>query len=117
MKASHPHNPSSITSRPTYSRKNARDALKYDNKEIRSGIGKLRERIEKHFVEKHVAHGDDEAKARELAALVCKECERAYEKTIARIEEMIKELYPNSEGEKNVEMDFSVADVQGAFRK
>jgi hypothetical protein len=113
MKASHPHNPSSITSRPTYSRKAARNVLsQYDNKELRRGIDQLRARIEKHFI-----HGDDEAKSRELVALVCKECERAYEKTISRIEDMIRDLYPNAEGEKNVEMDFSVADVQAAFRK
>ena len=113
MKASHPHNPSSITSRPTYSRKAARNVLsQYDSKELRRGIDQLRSRIEKHFI-----HGDDEAKSRDLVALVCKECERAYEKTIGRIEDMIKELYPTAEGEKNVEMDFSVADVQAAFRK
>ena len=113
MKASHPHNPSSITSRPTYSRKAARNVLsQYDSKELRRGIDQLRARIEKHFI-----HGDDDAKSRDLVALVCKECERAYEKTIGRIEDMVAELYPVTEGEKNVEMDFSVADVQGAFKK
>lgn len=79
---------------------------------MRRGIDQLRARIEKHFI-----HGDDEAKSRELVALVCKECERAYEKTIGRIEDMIRDLYPNAEGEKSVEMDFSAADVQAAFRK
>ena len=34
-----------------------------------------------------------------------------------RVEEMIRELYPNVEGEKSVEMEFSKADVLGAFRK
>lgn len=113
MKASHPHNPASITSRPTYSRKAARSVLsQYDNKELRRGIDQLRARIEKHFI-----HGDDEAKSRELVALVCKECERAYEKTIGRIEDMVRDLYPVAEGEKNVELDFSVTDVQAAFRR
>ena len=113
MKESHPHNPSSITSRPTYSRKAARSLLSQtDSKELRRGIDQLRARIEKHF-----GHGDDEAKCRELVSLVCKECERAYEKTITRIEDIIRELYPNVEGEKPVELDFSKADVQSGFRK
>ena len=113
MKESHSHNPSSITSRPIYSRKAARSVLsQYDGKELRRGIDQLRARIEKHF-----GHGDDEAKCRELVSLVCKECEKAYERTIVRIEDMIRELYPNMEGEKTVELDFSRADVQTGFRR
>ena len=113
MKESHPHNPSSITSRPTYSRKAARNLLsQWDGKELRRGIDQLKTRIDKHF-----GHGDDEAKCRELVSLVCKECERAYEKTFTRIEDMIGELYPNLEGEKSVEMEFSRADMQAGFRR
>ena len=89
-------NPSSITSRPSFSRKAARNLLsQYDSKEIRRGIDQLRARVEKHF-----GHSDDEAISRALVALVCKECEKAYEATIVRTEEVIKELYPNAEGEK-----------------
>lgn len=114
MKASHPHNPSSITSRPTYSRKAARNVLaQYDGKELRRGIDQLRARIEKHFMH----GGDDEAKSRELVALVSKQCERAYDGTLARIDDMLRELYPNADGEKNVEVDFAAADVQAAFRR
>lgn len=113
MQTTHPHNPSQITSRPTYSRKAARNVLSsYDSKELRRGIDQLRARIEKHFI-----HGDEEAKSRELVALVSKECERAYEKTVHRIEEMIRELYPPTEGEKNVEAEFGLTDVHSGFRR
>lgn len=46
-----------------------------------------------------------------------KECERAYEKTLQRTEEVIREFYPSTEGEKVVELEFSRADVQGGFRR
>lgn len=61
--------------------------------------------------------GDDEAICRALVALMCKECEKAYEATITRTEEALRELYPNVEGEKAVELDFARADVQAGFRK
>ena len=61
--------------------------------------------------------GDDEAICRALVALVGKECEKAYEKTIDRVEDIIRELYPSVEGEKPVELEFSKADVQNGFRK
>ncbi len=113
MKASHPSNPASVISRPTYSRKAARNVLsQYDSKEIRRGIDQLRARIEKHF-----GHGDDEVKSRELVTLVCKECERAYSRTIDRIEEMVRDLYPVTEGEKGVEAGFSRTDVQSGFSR
>lgn len=84
----------------------------YDGREIRRGIDQLRTRIEKHF-----GVGDDEAICRALVALMCKECEKAYEATITRTEEALRELYPNVEGEKAVELDFARADVQAGFRK
>jgi hypothetical protein len=113
MKQAHPQNPSSVTSRPTYSRKAARNILsQYDSKEVRRGVDQLRARIEKHF-----GHGDDEVKSRELVTLVCKECERAYERTLGRIEEIIRDLYPPAEGEKAVEAGFSKGDVQAGFSR
>lgn len=113
VKASHPNNPASVTSRPSFSRKSARNVLsQYDTKEVRRGIDQLRARIEKHF-----GVGDDEAICRALVALVGKECEKAYETTITRVEDIIRELYPNVEGEKSVELEFSRADVQAGFRK
>ena len=113
VKAAHPNNPSSVTTRPSFSRKSARNVLsQHDTKEVRRGIDQLRSRIEKHF-----GVGDDEAICRALVALVGKECEKAYETTIARIEDNTHELYPNVEGEKPVELEFSRAEVQAAFRK
>ena len=113
IKESHPHNPGQITSRPTYSRKAARNMLsQYDSKEVRRGIDTLRRRIEKHF---HDA--DDEPHSKALINYVCKECERFCEKTVTRIEDMIRELYPVTEGEKNVEIEFSKADVQAGLRR
>lgn len=49
--------------------------------------------------------------------MVYKECERAYERTMTRLEGVISEFYPLAEGEKTVEMEFSRADVQQAFRR
>ncbi|KAK5167004.1 uncharacterized protein LTR77_007733 [Saxophila tyrrhenica] len=114
MKASHPQNPSSVTSRPTYSRKAARNVLsQYDSKEVARGIAHLRGRVQKHFVQDN----DEQQKSKELAILVCKECERAYDRTLDRIEEMIRELYPVTEGEKPVEAGFSRTDVQSGFSR
>lgn len=107
MLSSHPTNPQSITSRPTYSRKSARGILStYDSREIRRGIDQLRARIEKHF-----GHGDDEVKSRELVGLVCKQCERAYERTLERVEGVCRELYPSVEGQKGVEVGFGKNDI------
>lgn len=113
MKESHSHNPALITSRPTYSRKAARNLLsQYDVKEVKRGIDQLRGRIDKHF-----GHGDDESISRTLVVLVCRECEAAYDGTLGRVDAMIREFYPNAEGEKAVECEFSRADVQAGFRR
>lgn len=110
---SHPTNPTAIASRPSYSRKAARNLLsQYDSKEIRRGIDTLRKRIEKHF-----GDADEEALSQKLVGFVCKECERSYERTIDRTERIIMEVYPASEGEKVVELDFAKADVQAGFRR
>lgn len=106
-------NPSTIASRPSYSRKAARSTLApYDGKEIRRGIDTLRKRIEKHF-----GDADDEPISRNLVALVGKECERAYERVVERFEKVIREVYPASEGEKSVEVDFTREDVRAGFRR
>lgn len=84
----------------------------YDPKEIRRGIDHLRSRVEKHF-----GVGDDEAICRALVAMVSKECEKAYEGVIQRVEDVLVEFYPNVEGEKNVELEFGRGDVMNAFRR
>lgn len=113
LKTAHPNNPAAVTSRQNYSRKAARNVLSsYDSKEIKLGIAKLRERIQKHY-----AGEENEALSRALIGSVYRECERAYEKTLGRVEAVIAEFYPPSEGEKTVEVDFSRGDVQGGFRR
>ncbi|KAK5124915.1 hypothetical protein LTR85_001105 [Meristemomyces frigidus] len=110
---SHPTNPTAIASRPSYSRKAARNLLsQHEGKEIRRGIDTLRKRIEKHF-----GDADEEALAQKLVGFVCKECERNYERTLDRAERIIREVYPPTEGEKTVETEFSKADVQAGFRR
>jgi hypothetical protein len=120
-----------VSNRPSYSRKTIRHLLRentntlksssitgsdssqrYDAKSVRKGIDGLRGRIEKHFAE-----ADEETLARGLVTLACKECERQYEKTLERLENLVKEVYPPMEGEKPVEIDFSKADIQAAFRR
>lgn len=105
--------PTSVASRPSHSRKAARNLLsQYDGKEVRKGIETLRKRIEKHF-----GDADDLAISRELVAFVCRECERRYEAIIDRTQRVIEEVYPPSEGEKAVELEFSKGDVQTGFRR
>ncbi|QIX01755.1 hypothetical protein AMS68_007272 [Peltaster fructicola] len=104
--------PSTIATRPSYSRKAARTVFsQFDGKEIRRGIETLRRRIEKHFGE-----GDEEAISRTLVTLVTKECERSYDKIIDRVEALLGSVYPPAEGEKGVELEFTREDVSG-FRR
>ncbi|TKA36144.1 hypothetical protein B0A55_13522, partial [Friedmanniomyces simplex] len=85
--ALHPTNPTAIASRPSSSRKTARNLFaQYDGKELRRGVETLRKRIEKHF-----GDADEEAISRGLVALVGKECERAYERTVERMERLVRE--------------------------
>jgi len=111
--SSHPNNPTGIASRPTSSRKTARHLLReFDAREVRRGIDTLRKRIEKHF-----GDADEEQISHKLVNFVCQECQRAYERTIDRWERLIEEVYPNTEGEKPVEVAFTRADVQAGFRR
>lgn len=113
LRTTHPNNPAAVTSRQNFSRKAARNVLgAYDSKEIKLGIAKLRERITKHF-----AGEEQEALSRALIGSVFRECERAYEKTLQRIESVIAEFYPPGEGEKTVEVEWGRAEVQAAFKQ
>jgi hypothetical protein len=48
---------------------------------------------------------------------VFKDCEREYERTMDRLETLIREVYPQTEGEKTVEIEFSRADIQAGFKR
>ena len=110
---SHPTNPTAIATRPSYSRKAARNMLsQYDAKDIRRGLDTLRKRIEKHF-----GDADEEVLSRNLVEFVGKEVGRAYERTIERAEKLIREVYPPTEGEKEVVVEFTRADVAAGFRR
>ncbi|KAK1010339.1 hypothetical protein LTR54_005292 [Friedmanniomyces endolithicus] len=110
--ALHPTNPLSLATRPSSSRKTARNLFaQYDAKEIRRGVDTLRKRIEKHF-----GDADEEVISRNLVALVGRECERAYERTMERMERLVREVWPPAEGEKGVEVEFGREDVRGAFK-
>nr|POE64977.1 hypothetical protein CFP56_65935 [Quercus suber] len=110
---SHPTNPQAVSQRPSYSRKVARTLFaQYDGKEVRRGIDTLRKRIEKHF-----GDGDEEQLSRGLVAFVCKECERGYDRALERTERIIREIYPPTEGEKNVELPFDKTDIAAGFRR
>ncbi|SMR51070.1 unnamed protein product [Zymoseptoria tritici ST99CH_1E4] len=130
--ATNPSQPTAVSSRPSYSRKALRHLLKdssnalkpsgltgshkkqegYDARNVRQGIVDLRERVDKHFKD-----AGDETQIRGLTGLIFKECERVYEKTLERLEELVREVYPPTEGEKSVEIEFSRADVQAGFRR
>lgn len=84
----------------------------HDGKEVRRGIDTLRKRIDKHFGE-----ADEEALSRQLVTYVCKDCERAYDKVLERTEKLVREVYPPTEGEKDVVIDFSRNDIAAGFRR
>lgn len=84
----------------------------HDSKEVRRGVDTLRKRIEKHFGE-----ADDEQLSRGLVAFVCKECERNFERVLERLEKLVEEVYPRTEGEKDVVIDFTRADIRAGFRR
>lgn len=50
-------------------------------------------------------------------ALVGKECEHSYESVVDRLENVIKEVWPPSDGEKDVEVEFTREDVRAGFRR
>ncbi|KAI5370598.1 putative exocyst complex component Sec3 [Septoria linicola] len=106
-------NPSALAARPSYSRKTMRTLLStHDGKEVRRGIDTLRKRIDKHFGE-----ADEEQLSRGLVTFVCKECERNYDKVLERLEKLVEEVYSRTEGEKDVVIDFTKADIQAGFRR
>ncbi|CAK1354758.1 Exocyst complex component SEC3 [Cercospora beticola] len=102
-----------LSTRPSYSRKAMRTLLSaHDSKEVRRGIDTLRKRIDKHFGE-----ADEEQLSRGLVTFVCKECERNYESVLERLERLVEDVYPRTEGEKDVVVDFTKADIQAGFRR
>ncbi|KAM3415392.1 hypothetical protein BST61_g8918 [Cercospora zeina] len=102
-----------LSTRPSYSRKAVRTLLSaHDSKEVRRGIDTLRKRIEKHFGE-----ADEEQLSRGLVTFVCKECEGKYERVLERLEGLVEDVYPRAEGEKDVVVDFTKADIQAGFRR
>ncbi|WPG98535.1 exocyst complex component sec3 [Acrodontium crateriforme] len=110
----HPTNPTSIASRPSYNRKAMRNILKnLDSNTVSKGIDQLRTRVRKHFGElEGVGSG-----TKQITQLVLTECERGYERTMDRTEKLVQLVYPPTEGEKNADLEFSRADVQGWFKK
>lgn len=86
---------------------------RYDGKTVRRDIDTLRKRIEKHFGDAD----DSEAVSRNLVGLVSKECEQAYEGVLDRVEKLKQQVYPDTEGEKEVIIDFTKADIAAAFRR
>lgn len=101
--------------RASYSRKTARHLLAdFNSKEVRKGIDTLRRRIEKHFGD---VEGESANTSRNLLGFVCKEAERSYESTLERAGRLTSAVYPNMEGEKSVDVDFSREDVRSGFRR
>ncbi|EME49313.1 hypothetical protein DOTSEDRAFT_68176 [Dothistroma septosporum NZE10] len=109
------NNPTAVSSRPSYSRKTLRHLLseRYDGKTVRRDIDTLRKRIEKHFGDAE----DSEAVSRNLVGFVSQECEKEYERVLDRTESLKQQVYPDMEGEKEVIIDFSKADISAAFRR
>jgi hypothetical protein len=114
--ATNPSNPTAIASRTTSSRKTCRHFLAdhYNAKEVRKGIDTLRRRIEKHFGD---VEGESANVSRNLVGFVCAEAQKCYEGTLERTERLMGAIYPNTEGEKNVEVDFGRDDIKSGFRR
>ena len=86
----------------------------YNAKEVRKGIDTLRRRIEKHFGD---VEGESANISRNLVGFVCQEAQKYYEGTLERAERVMGAIYPNTEGEKNVEIDFGREDIRSGFRR
>lgn len=94
-------------------RKNVRAVLgEHGVRELRRGVETLIKRAEKHFGE-----GDDTAFGQKLLAFVLKEVEQGYIRVYERLEHIARDIYPPTEGEKPVEVGFSRADIEAAFRR
>lgn len=109
-------NPAAVVSRATSSRKSWRHLFKeeYSAKEVRKGIDTLRRRIEKHFGD---VEGESAHTSRNLVGFVLAAAQAYYEETLQRTENLMKTVYPNTEGEKNVEFDFTKEDIKSGFRR
>jgi hypothetical protein len=81
---------------------------------VRKGIDTLRRRIEKHFGD---VEGESANVSRNLVGFVCAEAQKCYEGTLERTERLMAAVYPNAEGEKNVEIDFGREDIKSGFRR
>ena len=81
----------------------------HDSKEIRKGVDLLKKRIEKHFGE-----GDEVDISQKLMEKVNRECEGKFLETRERLVRVLREGYA---GDGGLEVEFSKADVEGAFRK
>lgn len=113
--ASNPGAPAALSSRPTTSRHAARQPAK--NYDLHKGAVELRKRVDKHFVEKHVGHAEDERGARALCAMVWGECGRGYERVLERWERLVGECYPSVEGEKDVGSPFTREQIAAEFKR
>jgi hypothetical protein len=81
---------------------------------VRKGIDTLRRRIEKHFGD---VEGESANVSRNLVGFVCQEAQKCYEGTLERTERLMGAIYPNVEGEKNVDVDFGREDIRSGFRR
>ncbi|KAF4554878.1 Exocyst complex component SEC3-like protein [Elsinoe fawcettii] len=112
----HTTNPTNIASKPSHSRSAAKRAFSpYDGKEIRKGIDALRKRVEKHFGDSSGDSPDEKAISQKLVGVVLEECEKEYLGVLDRTMKIINEVYSNEE--KNLEVDWSRADVLAGFSR
>ena len=68
-------------------------------------------------MENSAIEGESAMVSRNLVGFVCQEAQKCYEGTLERTERVMGAIYPNTEGEKNVEIDFSKEDIKSGFRR
>jgi hypothetical protein len=100
--------PSLIANRSSHSRSVFKKLVhSYDAKEIRKGIDALKKRVDKHF-----GDADDQSIARNLVSKVFEECEKSYADLHERLRRINQDVYAGE-----VESDWGVQEVRGAFRR
>ncbi|KAL7269834.1 hypothetical protein RUND412_007483 [Rhizina undulata] len=98
-----------ISQRQSHSKMTFRKVLgNYDAKEIKRGIETLRKRVDKHF-----GDSDDPALCAKLLEKIFERLETEYIQTHKRVQLLLVTVYK----EQGLELEFTINDINGAFRK
>ncbi len=112
--------PTEVTSNSSYSRSALKKVVKeYTTKDVRKYIDALFKRVEKHFTEASEKATTEDASANIGIApgTVMVGVWKACEEELLRITELFNKRISQCYKESNVSLEYSAADVEGAFRR